>query len=58
MNLFNIFNFIKEKRGYDYPFIYKLLNGLQLTFNAIQIVPYEQASEYKVGSFKILDIGI
>lgn len=34
------------------------LKELQLAYTAIQIVPYEKESNYKVGSFKILDIGI
>lgn len=31
MNLNKVFEFIKEKRGYDYPHLYKLFNGLPLT---------------------------
>ena len=31
MNLETVFDFIKEKRGYDYPLEYKLLNGIELT---------------------------
>ena len=28
MNLKKIFEFLKEKRGYNYPVIYKLINGI------------------------------
>jgi len=31
MNLKKIFEFLKEKRGYNYPVIYKLINGIPLT---------------------------
>ena len=34
------------------------LNELRLSYTAIQLVPYDEESNYKVGSFKILDIGI
>jgi hypothetical protein len=37
MNLETIFEFIKEKRGYEYPVIYKLLNGLPLTDDELNI---------------------
>lgn len=31
MNVESVLDFIKEKRGYDYPFVYKLVNGLPLS---------------------------
>jgi hypothetical protein len=31
MNIEKVFEFIKEKRGYDYPVLYKLLNELPLS---------------------------
>jgi hypothetical protein len=31
MNIGKVFEFIKEKKGYDYPLRYKLLNGIELT---------------------------
>ncbi len=31
MNLQSVFDFIKEKRGYDYPVEYKLRNGIELS---------------------------
>ena len=31
MNIEKLFEFIKERRGYDYPLRYKLLNGIELT---------------------------
>ena len=37
MNLEKVFEFIKEKRGYDYPVIYKLLNGLPLSEDELTI---------------------
>jgi hypothetical protein len=37
MNIDKVFNFIKEKRGYDYPFIYKLIKGIPLTEDELNI---------------------
>jgi len=37
MNLEKVFNFIKEKRGYDYPVIYKLLNGIPLSDDDLNV---------------------
>lgn len=37
MNLEAVFDFIKEKRGYDYPFLYKLINSLPLTKNELNV---------------------
>ena len=37
MNLEKVFEFIKEKRGYDYPVIYKLVNGIELTEDELNI---------------------
>jgi hypothetical protein len=37
MNLEKVFNFIKEKRGYDYPVKYKLVNGIELTEDELNI---------------------
>lgn len=37
MNIENIFNFIKEKRGYDYPFVYKVVKGLPLSDDELNI---------------------
>lgn len=34
------------------------LKELRLSFTAIQIEPYDEECDYKVGSFKILDIGL
>jgi hypothetical protein len=31
MNIEKLFEFIKERRGYDYPLRYKLLKGIELT---------------------------
>ena len=37
MNLEKVFEFIKERRGYDYPFRYKLVKGLPLTEDELNI---------------------
>ena len=37
MNLETVFEFIKEKRGYDIPIMYKLLNGLPLTDDELEV---------------------
>lgn len=37
MNIETIFDFIKEKRGYDYPTVYKLLTGRPLLENELII---------------------
>lgn len=37
MNLQSVFNFIKEKRGYDYPIRYKFINGMVLTDEDLNI---------------------
>lgn len=37
MNLETVFNFIKEKRGYDYPFVYKLFNGIPLSEDDLHV---------------------
>lgn len=37
MNLDTAFNFIKEKRGYEYPLKYKLINGIPLTEKELHI---------------------
>jgi hypothetical protein len=37
MNLKKVFNFIKEKRGYDYPFMYKLINRLPLSEDELNV---------------------
>jgi hypothetical protein len=37
MNLETVFNFIKEKHGYDYPVRYKLINGLALTDDELNV---------------------
>ena len=38
MNLEKVFNFIKEKKGYDVPTLYKLLNDIPL--------PDDEKTEY------------
>ena len=40
MNLEKVFNFIKEKRGYDYPYKYKLVNELPLTKDELYVDEY------------------
>ena len=37
MNLEKVFNFIKEKRGYNIPIRYKLINGLPLSDDELNI---------------------
>lgn len=37
MNIEKVFDFIKEKRGYDYPFIYKLVKGLPVSEDELNI---------------------
>ena len=37
MNLEKVFNFIKQKRGYNYPIKYKLLNGLPLSDDELYV---------------------
>jgi hypothetical protein len=51
MNLEKVFNFIKEKRGYDYPVIYKLLNGIPLSDDELHINGYLDLSGLNIPSF-------
>ena len=37
MNIETIFDFIKEKRGYNIPFVYKLIKGLPLTEDDLNV---------------------
>ncbi len=37
MNIDKVFEFIKDKRGYDYPFEYKLLNNIKLSEEDLKI---------------------
>lgn len=37
MNLATVFDFIKERRGYDYPFMFKLINELPFTDDELTI---------------------
>jgi hypothetical protein len=40
MKLEKVFDFIKEKRGYDYPYKYKLVNELPLTDDELYVNDY------------------
>jgi len=40
MNIEKVFNFIREKRGYEYPFIFKLVNKLPLSDDELHINGY------------------
>ena len=50
MNLEKVFNFIKEKKGYNVPTLYKLLNDIPL--------PDDEKTEYinKLDSFGIYNL--
>lgn len=37
MNLDKVFDFIKDKRGYEYPFLYKLLNDIPLSEDDLNV---------------------
>ena len=37
MNIDNVFEFIKNKRGYEYPFKYKLINGIPLSKDELNV---------------------
>ena len=37
MNLEKVFNFIKEKRGYDVPLKFKLINGMPLSEDELNV---------------------
>lgn len=38
MNLEKVFNFIKDRRGYNIPFVYKLIKGLPLTEDELNVM--------------------
>ena len=50
MNLEKVFEFIKEKRGYDYPVIYKLLNGIPLSDDELNVSGDLNLRESKITS--------
>ena len=50
MNLEKVFEFIKEKRGYDTPFKYRLVNGLPLSEDELHTNGYLDLSERNIKS--------
>ncbi len=50
MNLETVFDFIKEKRGYDYPLKYKLVKGIELTKDELNVYGNLDLSNIKITS--------
>lgn len=50
MNLEKVFSFIKEKKGYDYPIKYKLINGLPLKRHELYIKGHLNLSSTNITS--------
>jgi len=50
MTLEKVFEFIKNKRGYDYPLRYKLLNGIELTEGDLTVNGSLNLTKFKLSS--------